>query len=93
MKLKLTKRIIDDCIDLWNKREEGWHSYRKYYNKWITIDPCVDSDGDYLEITLTDEIDMLGYPYGEIINFFCIDEEDFISDPTLSNLIGMVIED
>ena len=93
MKLKLTKKIIDTCIDLWKDREEGWHTWRKYYSKWITIETCTDNGEDYLLITLANEVDMLGYPYGKAINFFCIDEEDFNSDPTLSNLIGMVVEE
>lgn len=58
------KQLISDC---WNDRNEGRHAWMAYGDYWITIEP-VEADGeDLLEVCLSTDVDMLGYPYGECI--------------------------
>jgi hypothetical protein len=71
-KLQEFKQLIHTC---WGARNEGCHAWMPYEGNWITIEP-VEADGeDLLEVCLSTEVDMLGYPYGECIRVEGVYEE------------------
>jgi len=56
-------------LTCWAFRDEGQHGWTRRASGWLTVVPCNDGDefGDYLEIVLTDQIDDLGHPCGDIL--------------------------
>ena len=96
MKLKKEKIITEEKVnelvelvsDVWNGRNSGSHGYIKLANeKYITVEPKEEDEIDYLDICLVDEIDFLGYPFSEYINFISVQDCDKMTKENLEKEI------
>ena len=68
---------------VWKDRESGRHGWLTYNspfgsdlpNYYITVEPNEESNDDYLNIWLVDDVDSLYYPCGNIHREFIYDAE------------------
>lgn len=71
--LKPTKKLMKMVKHVWENKEGGTHAWYKHYNHFITVE-CMTDDfatnesSDYILVTLSNEVDSLGYPL-DVIDF------------------------
>lgn len=65
--------VIKLIKHVWENKEDGTHGWLRYGSNWVTVEPFGEDGEDFLQVTLTHEIDSLGYPISTTLD--CIDFE------------------
>lgn len=74
--MRITKKMKKMVKHVWENRNDGVHAFYPLYHDFITIECLTDGDRDYIEICLTDEIDSLGYVYGNVLDVMYVYETE-----------------
>ena len=80
------RELVNDCFD---HKDDGFHFWIPVDDNWITGEVTGEDNGDlYVVIYLTERIDHLGYPLGEVLKDAYVDlDEDPPKDTELNHIL------
>ena len=74
--LKTNEEVKELAKYVWENKEEGVHAWKPVVEGFVTIEAIGDEEGDYLLVQLVDKVDSLGYPFGNVLNFDILYEDE-----------------
>ena len=80
--LKPSKKMMQAVKHVWENRNDCVHVWYKYHNNFITVECMTESFAtnepyDYILVTLSSEVDSLGFPL-DVIDILTFEENEII---------------